>query len=227
MYARPRVAPWISKQEERLVRRRDAVRNFSYVAAGLIAILEALWPWADYTPGIHSTLHIAAVAIVLPAVYFLLQGDMRNKQLAFNRAMDDLGRRLLFLDPQIHPEDMERQLRYQGSLLQPTRQAVEQLIKPGKQQSLRDRFEYYYRALPHPVCEGDRMGFLSLLHPKTAVSWGLSIALVWLLAPGGLNFGPNNGLTWLPLLLPLYLVLSHFNARWAYEIAMYEWLKMG
>ena len=55
----------------------------------------------------------------------------------------------------------------------------------------------------------------------------MAIFLIWALRPGGLDIGSANGFTWLCLLLPLYLTATHFNARFAFEEALYNWLRLG
>ena len=208
--------------------RRERVNKATIGLGILVAILEALWPWDNYTQDIPAWLHIAVAAIILPVLYFALQADYRRKLQAFSHAMDELGRRLFFLDPHLEPEQFEVLERMHGALLLPTQRAIDKATRSGKQKSLRHRIDYYYRALPSPVCEGDRMGMLSILHPKTALSWGAAIALIWILMPGaGINIGTSNGLTWLALLLPVYLGAAHFNARFAYELALFNWLRLG
>ena len=209
------------------MRRKDLVNRLTFGVAILIAVVEALWKWETYTPDIPPVLHIAVVAILLPILYFMLQNDYRNKLAAFTQAMDDLGCRLFFLDPFLDLEEFELQQRLRGSALGPTQRALDKALKSNEAQNLRQRIDYYYRALPAPVCEGDRMGFLSVLHPKTAISWGVAILLIWQLIPGGINIGTANGFTWLVLLLPVYLAAAHFNARFAYEVALYNWLRLG
>ena len=223
-----RYAPWLLEREERLVRRRELISRLIAALGLLVAVVEALWPWHRYTPDIPPWLHIAAAALLLPVLYFMLQGDQRRKLQAFTQAMNDLGRRLYFLDPYLDLEEFEIQQRISGALLMPTQRALDKALRAGASQSLGERVKYFYRALPSPVCEGDRMGLLSVLHPKTAISWGIACAAIWLLMPGGaIGIGSSNGLTWLPLLLPVYLIASHFNARFAYELALYNWLRLG
>jgi hypothetical protein len=223
-----RYAPWLLEHEERLVRRREQAGRIVIALGLLVAVIEALTPWANYTPDIPPWLHIAVAALLLPVLYFMLQSDHRTKLQAFTRAMDDVGRRLFFLDQFLDLEEFELHQRMSGALLIPTQRAIDKALKSGETQSLRQRLEYFYRALPSPVCEGDRMGLLSILHPKTAISWAVAIALVWVLMPGiGIQLGQSQGLTWLPLLLPVYLAAAHFNARFAYEEALYNWLRLG
>lgn len=223
-----RYAPWLLEHEERLVRRRDLSFKLVIALGLVVAVLEALWRWENYTPDIPPWLHIAVAALILPVLYFMLQGDYRRKLQAFTQEMGDLERRLFFLDPYLEPEQFEVMVQMHGALLLPTQRALDKALRAGDTPSLRRRVDYFYRALPSPVCEGDRMGFLSVLHPKTAISWGVAIALIWLLMPGaGLQLGTSNGLTWLALLLPVYLFSSHLNARYAYELALYNWLRLG
>lgn len=220
-------APWLLENEERLVRRRDRIRKLTITLGILVAVLEALWRWENYTPDIPPWMHIAIAAVLLPVLYVMLQGDYYRKQQIFTQEMNDLGRRLFFLDPYLEPEQFEVMERMHGALLLPTQRALDKALKPSLGKSLRARVDYFYRALPSPACEGDRMGWLSVLHPKTALSWGVAIALVLILRPGWLTIGTSNGLTWLPLLLPVYLLQAHFNARFAYELSLYNWLRLG
>ena len=220
-------ADWLLDMEGQLVRRKDLVNRLLVIAAFIVALLEALWKWDSYTPDIPPVLHIAVAAILLPVLYFMLQNDYRTKLAGFTQAMDDLGCRLFFLDHYLDLEEFEVQQRLRGNALGPTQRAIDKALKTGTTQNLRQRVDYFYRALPHPCCEGDRMGFLSILHPKTAISWGVAIALIWMLVPGGLQLGTAHGFTWLVLLLPLYLIAAHFNARFTYELALYTWLRLG
>lgn len=221
-------APWLLENEERLVKRRELSSRLMIGLGLLVAVLEALWRWPQYTPNIPAELHIAIAALILPVLYFMLQSDYRRKLQAFTKEMSDLERRLFFLDPNLEPEQFEVMVRMHGALLLPTQRALDRALRAGASRSLRQRIDYYFRALPSPVCEGDRMGLLSVLHPKTAISWGVAIALIWLLMPGaGLQLGTSNGLTWLGLLLPVYLISTHLNARFAYELALFNWLRLG
>jgi len=223
------------------VRRRDSLTKLTYFVAGVIAIVEALLPWEEpsalggpYTPMIPATLHIAAAALILPVLYFMLQSDFRHKQQAFNMAMADLGRRLLFLDPYLDPEEFELQERMQGALLMPTQRALASTLKQNSGQSLRERIGYFYRNLPSKTYESDRMGLLSIGHPRTAISWGIAIALAWALTPPiiplplmGVHVGTSMGLSVLPWLLVLYLYTARANTRFAFELALYDWLRLG
>lgn len=224
---RRRYAPWLLDNEERLTRRRDLVNRLTMIGGFLIALLEALWNWNSYTPDIAPLVHIALVALLLPVLYFMLQTDYRTKLASFTQVMGDLGRRLYFLDHYLDLEEFELQQRMSGAMLQPTQRAIDKALRTGESQSLRRRVDYFYRALPSPICEGDRMGFLSILHPRTAISWTVAIFLIWALHPGGIDIGTANGFTWMCLLLPLYLTAAHFNARFAYELSLFNWLRLG
>jgi hypothetical protein len=235
-----RYSDWLLNVELKLTQRRDAVNRLVLVAAGLVAVAEALLPWdgtgymprsvaaVPITPSIPPWLHIAAAALLLPLLWWLGQNDYRAKYQAFTHAMNDLGRRLLFLDNIWDTEHAALLERYESSVLRPTQRALQDL-KPGVvQKSLRLRVDWYYRALPTSVHEADRMGALSLLHPRILFGWTLALALCVLLLPGGmLHWGPNRGLTMLVLLLPLYLVYAHYNTRFAFELALFDWLRMG
>ena len=231
-----RYSAWLLAQEERLTRKRELV-NRSAIAGGIaIALLEALTPWdtslallgGPYTPDIPPLIHIGAAALFLPVLYFMLQTDYRRKLQSFANAMGDLGRRLFFLDPYLELEEFEVQERYQGALLLPTQRALTAALRTGKSPKLSDRVNYFYHCLPSPTYEQDRMGLLSVAHPRTAISWGIALALIWLLWPGhGLTLGSSTGLTFLTLLLPLYLITSRLNSRFAYELALYNWLRLG
>ena len=210
------------------MQRRDLINKLTIGLGFMVALLEALWQWEKFTPDIPPWLHIALVALMLPVLYFMLQGDYRRKLQAFTQEMSDLERRLFFLDQFLEPEQFEIMERMHGALLLPTQRALDKALRSGASRSLRQRIDYFYRALPSPVCEGDRMGLLSILHPKTALSWGVTAILIWLMMPGvGIQLGTSHGLTWLPLLLPVYLINAHFNARFAYELALFNWLRLG
>lgn len=222
------------------MRRRDGMAKLTYLIAGIIVVCEALMPWEDragfvgFTPMIPAYLHIAAAALILPVLYFMLQSDFRHKQQAFNLAMADLGRRLLFLDPYLDPEEFELQERMQGALLMPTQRALQSTLKTAGRQSLGERVGFYYRNLPSKTYESDRMGLLSIGHPRTAVSWGIAFALAWVLTPPfiplplmGIHIGTSTGLSMLPWLLVLYLYAARANTRFAFELALYDWLRLG
>jgi hypothetical protein len=56
----------------------------------------------------------------------------------------------------------------------------------------------------------------------------VALVIIWLTLPGvGLQLGTSDGLSLLPLLLPLYLIASRLNSRFAYELALYNWLRLG
>lgn len=228
-----RYSPWLLDREESLTHRRDNVSRLLIMSAVLVALLEGLWPWQTYTPDIPSWIHIAAASLVLPVMYLMLQNDARIKVQQFNRAMDDVARRLYFLDYTYNPEEFELQERMQGALLRPTQRAIEQLAKANETKSLRSRVNYYYSAMPTHILEADRMGPLSIGHPKTAVSWISAILLAWALFPvGGMplmgwQIGTSTGLSLLPLLLLLYLFAARANTRFAYEQVLYSWLRLG
>lgn len=225
---RRRYSEWLIRQEELLTKRRDFTRNLVIAAGVLVAITEALLPWHNITPAIPAWLHIGVSALVLPILYFLLQNDHRAKLEAFTHTLDDLGRRLMFLDENLASEQFELLESYQGGVLRPTQRYLEERFKLGGHKKLRDRLNWFYRSMPSAVLESDRLGLLSLVHPKTAVSWVLAITLSLLLMPGvGITFGASSGLTVLPLLLPLYLAAAALNTRFAYELAMYNWLRLG
>jgi hypothetical protein len=223
-----RYSPWLLKHEESLTQRRERTGHFVIAAGILVAVAEALFPWARFTQDISPLIHIGAAALILPMLYFMLQGDFRRKLQAFTLAMGDQGRRLFFLDPYLEPEEFALQERMQGALLLPTQRLIETALKTGASRSMHGRLNYYFKNLPSPTLEEDRMGLLSILHPKTAISWAIAIALVWALCPGiGLQIGTSNGLSLLPLLLPLYLVAARANSRFAFELALFNWLRLG
>jgi hypothetical protein len=200
------------------------------IALGIVvAIVEALLHWESITPDIPAWVHIAAAALALPLLYFMYLGDYRRKLQAFSMAMSDRGRRLLFLDPFLEPEEFELQERMQGAHLLPLQRAIDTALKSGATTSLHSRVAFYYRALPHPVCEGDRMGLLSILHPAMALSWGAALALNWAFIAnyGFFKIGASHGLSVLPILLLLYLFACRVNSRYAFEAALYDWLRLG
>ena len=225
---RRRYSDWLIEQEASLTRRREALNRSLIVIGVLIAMVEALLPWQRFTPDVPAILHIVVAAVLLPLIYFLLQNDYRNKLADFTGAMSEPTRRLIFIDPDLMPEQVQLLASYQGSALGPTREALDGVMKRTPTPSLRLRVSEYYRTLPSNVHEGDRMGMLSLMHPKTALSWIVSGILIWLLMPGiGLSIGSSSGLTVLPALLPLFLIGGHFNSRFAYELSLYDWLRLG
>ena len=215
------------------MRRRDNTSKLTIALGIFIALLEALWPWEQFTPSIPGWVHIAAASLVLPLLYLMLQGDSRYKLQAFTRAMDDRARRLFFLDHMLNPEEFEVQERMQGALLRPTQRAIEQVARTTATKSLHERVAYYYKAMPCETLESDRMGWLSMLHPKTAISWIAAIMLAWALFPlsgvtlMGLQIGSSTGLSILPLLLLVYLYAARANTRVAFEEALYNWLRLG
>jgi hypothetical protein len=217
------------EHEERLHKRQASMQQIVLVLGLGVAVTEALLPWESITPDIPAWAHIAVAAIVLPLLYFMQQGDYRRKLQAFSVAMSDRGRRLLFLDPFLEPEEFEMQERLQGAHLLPLQRSIDTALKSGATTSLHSRVAFYYRTLPHPVCEGDRMGLLSILHPGTALSWGAALVLNWLFMAnyGLLKIGTSDGLSVLALLLLLYLFIARANSRFAFEAALYEWLRLG
>lgn len=224
-----RYSDWLLNAEMRLTRRRDKLLRACMVCAALVAVLESIWRWEDFTPPIPFWVHIAAAALLLPLLYVAINSDFRAKQQAFTHAMSDLGRRLLFLDSIWDSEHTELQERYEASVLRPTQRAIESARSSAQlHKSLHARMDWYYTALPSSVHEADRMGALSLLHPKTALGWLGALALCILFLPGGLFklFG-MNGLTLLVLLLPVWLAAGHVNTRHAYEMALFDWLRLG
>ena len=225
---RRRYSDWLIDQEANLTRRRELM-NRALIGAGLmVALCEALFPWQNYTPAVPAWLHITVAAILLPLLYFLLQNDYRNKLVDFTAAMSEPTKRLIFIDPELEPEQVALQASFQGSTLGPTRQALDSMLNRSATPSLRLRVNEFYRVLPSNVHEGDRMGLLSLMHPKTALSWLASAGMIWMLMPGiGVSNGTGSGLTLLPLLLPVFLIGGHFNSRYAYELALYNWLRLG
>jgi hypothetical protein len=224
-----RYSPWLLEHEERLHQRQASVQRLVIVLGIAIAITEALLHWESITPDIPAWAHIAAAALALPLLYFAYLGDYRRKLQAFSVAMSDRGRRLLFLDPFMEPEEFELQERMQGAHLLPLQRAIDTALKSGATTSLHSRVSFYFRALPHPVCEGDRMGLLSILHPATALSWGAALAFNWACIAnfGFLQIGASHGLSVLPLLLLLYLFACRANSRFAFEAALYDWLRLG
>ncbi|MCB1217355.1 hypothetical protein KDL44_08170 [bacterium] len=225
---RRRYSDWLIDQEASLTRRREFVNRLLMGAGIFVALLEALFPWQHYTPSVPALLHILVAAILLPLIYFLLQNDYRNKLVDFSSAMSETTRRVIFIDPWLEPEQIALQASFQSSALGPTRQALDQVIRRSATPSLRLRVSEYYRNLPSNLHEGDRMGLLSLMHPKTALSWLASAAMIWIMMPGiGVSIGAGSGLSMLPLLLPVFLIGGHYNSRFAYELALYNWLRLG
>jgi hypothetical protein len=223
-----RYSPWLLKHEERLRNRRDALTRLLMFLAVLIGIIEALLPWQSLTPPVPWWAHIAVAAVSLPIFYFLWQADFQRKEQAFALAMSDKGRRVLFLDPYLEPEEFALSEQIQGAHLLPLQRQLDAAFRTGAGTSLSRRLDYFYRMLPSPVHEGDRLGPLSILHPVTFVSWGIGLGLTIALLPGfGIGIAGMRGLTLLPLLLLLFLFANRANTRFAYESALYDWLRMG
>lgn len=223
-----RYSAWLLAHEESLRKRSDLGLRRVVVAGVLVGLAEGLFPWTDYTPAIPAGIHIAAAALLLPALYMLFQADLRKKQQAFTLAMADRGRRLLFLDPYLEPEEFALSERLHGAHLLPLARQIDTALKSGASVSLHKRVDYYFRALPSPAHEADRMGFLSLLHPANFALWGFAAALCFLTLPGvAPSIGGNNGFSLLGLLLPVYLLGARWNSRLAFEEALYSWLRLG
>lgn len=223
-----RYSPWLLKHEERLRLRRDSFTRLVYLLALLVALCEGLLPWGQLSPQVPWWAHVLAVSLALPVFYFLWQSDLSRKLQAFSLALSDKGRRLLFLDPYLEPEEFALSEQIQGAHLLPLQRQLDSAMRTGPGVSLSRRLDYYYRMLPSTVHEGDRVGLLGLLHPATALSWGIGLGLGWALMPGfGLEILGARGLTILPLLLLVYLIAARGNTRYAYESATYDWLRMG
>jgi len=223
-----RYPDWLLAAETRLTRRRDLVTRSVIVSAVIVGVAEAAVPWERVTPSVPWWAHIIAAAIALPLLWSLAQSDHRAKLAAFTAAMSDLSRRLLFLDNIWDTEHAALTEQYEASVLRPTQRALHDLQPGVVQRSLRLRVDWYYKALPTSVHEADRMGLLSLLHPLVLVSWVAALALCATLLPFGLvQWGANHGLTLLVLLGPIYLIQAHFNTRFAFELALYDWLRLG
>jgi hypothetical protein len=224
-----RYSEWLLNAEMRLTKRRDQLMRFCMICAGLVAVLEAVWRWEQYTPLIPWGVHLLLAALLLPLLYLALQGDFQRKQQAFSHAMNDLGRRLLLLDGIWESEHAELQERYESSVLRPTQRVLDQLSSTAPvHKSFSARRDWFFKALPSSVHEADRMGLLSVLHPRLAIGWGVALALCLLFLPGGLfKLFDFNGLTFLVLLLPVYLFASFHGTRHAYELALYDWLRLG
>jgi hypothetical protein len=224
-----RYSDWLLAAELRLTKRRDQLTRLCAVMGVLIALVETCLPWERLTPSIPWWAHIAAAVVALPTVYLLAQGDYRAKQQAFAHAMNDLGRRLLFLDSIWESEHTELQERYETSVLRPTQRALEQMGPAQQHKSLRHRVDWYFRTLPTSTHEADRLGLLGILHPRVALGWIMSGVLAALLLPGValISLAGNNGLSVLVLLLPVYMVYARFSTRFAFELALYDWLRLG
>jgi hypothetical protein len=166
--------------------------------------------------------------VLLPLLWYLAQNDYRHKLQGFTHAMNDLARRLLFLDNIWDTEQAALVERYESSVLRPTHRALQEALPGQVQKSLRLRVDWYYKALPTALHEADRMGLLSLLHPRILLGSTVLAALCVLLVPGGLlRWGGNSGLSVLVLLLPLYFIYCYRNTRFAFELALYDWLRLG
>jgi hypothetical protein len=229
-----RYSPWLLNHEESLRLRQDNFGRSMILVAALVVIAEAMLPWDRYTPDIPALIHIVVAAAASTLLYFIWQADLRRKQQAFALAMADRGRRLLFLDPWLEPEEFAITEQLQGAHLLPLQRQMQAALKTGPGQSLHARVEAFYRNLPSTTHEGDRLGALSVIHPATFVTWGIAVALVVVCAPelwhalfGAKLFGTNNGLTLLPLLLLLYLYAARANTRFAFEHALFDWLRLG
>jgi hypothetical protein len=223
-----RYSAWLLAHEESLRKRLDRATRQTMLGGVLIGLGEALLPWQDFTPLIPPGIHIAVAALCLPALYMVYQSDLKRKQQAFTLAMADRGRRMLFLDPFLEPEEFALAERMHGAHLLPLARQIDTVFKTGATTSLHNRVDYYFRALPSPVHEADRMGLLSLLHPSNFALWGLAIVLCWITLPTiGLNIAGNDGFSLLALLLPLYLLAARANTRFAFEEALYSWLRLG
>lgn len=223
-----RYSAWLLAHEESLRKRTDLGQRRVILAGALIGIAEGLFPWADYTPKIPAGIHIAAAALLLPALYMLFQADLRKKLQAFTLAMADRGRRLLFLDPYLEPEEFALAERLHGAHLLPLARQIDTALKAGSSSSLHRRVDSYFRALPSPAHEADRMGFLSLLHPANFALWGLAVAICVLTLPGvAPDIGGSDGFSLLGLLLPVYLLGARWNTRLAFEESLYSWLRLG
>ncbi|MCH7472502.1 hypothetical protein IIA79_06070 [bacterium] len=229
-----RYSKWLLDHEESLRKRQDRMGRLVIFAAVLVAVAEALMPWERYTPDVPALLHIAVAAIALPVLYLMHLNDFRRKEQAFTLAMSDRGRRLLFLDPYLEPEEFAVQERLQGAQLLPLQRQIDTALRTGASQSLHNRLDYYYKALPYAVHEGDRMGCISFFHPKTFISWFIALGLSWLLFPAmlnlplfGISIGTSQGLTLLPLLMVVYLIAARANSRFAYEVSLFNWLRLG
>lgn len=223
-----RYSPWLLKHEESLRLRMDSFARLASVVALLIAFVEALLPWETLTPAVPHWVHIAFAALALPLLHLLNQADLKRKEQAFAVAFSDKGRRLLFLDPYLEPEEYALSERMAGSHLLPLQRQIDTALKMGGGNSLHRRLDLFYRTLPSTAHEGDRLGILSLLHVGTFFTGVGALALVAAAMPGfGLALGDSRGLSVLPLLLLLYLYSMRANTRFGYESAMFEWLRRG
>ena len=119
-----RYSSWLLAHEEHLAKRQGSVTRLVIVLGIAVALVEGLLPWQAITPQIPPLAHIVVAALVLPLLYIMYQGDFRRKLRAFTLAMSDHGRRLLFLDPYLEPEEFELQERVQGAHLLPLQRQV-------------------------------------------------------------------------------------------------------
>jgi hypothetical protein len=224
-----RYSPWLLKHEEALRHRIANNQRGLVLAAFIIAATEAALPWAEITPAIPYYFHIAAVAVLLPILYLAWQSDLKRKEQAFATALSDKGRRLLFLDPYLEPEEFALSEQLSGVHVLPLQRQIDTTLQPSASGSLHRRMEQYFRILPSAVHEGDRLGLLSVLHPVNFFIWFTVVAASWACLPGiGLHFGgTTGGLTLLPLLAAVYLCGTRLNTRCGYEAALYDWLRMG
>ncbi|MDQ3023142.1 MAG: hypothetical protein M3R04_01960 [bacterium] len=217
-----RYSPWLLKHEELLRHKQTAATRSIVIAALAIAVAEAIWPWDSFAHAIPYLAHIAATAVALPVLYLAWQNDLRKKEQAFATALSDKGRRLLFLDPYLEPEEFALSERMSGAHVLPLQRQLDAALNLGPGASLHRRMEQYFRILPSAVHEGDRMGLLSVLHPMTFVVWVAVLVVVWVCLPG-----IGTGLTLLPLLGLVYLGGTRLNTRFGYELALYDWLRNG
>jgi len=225
-----RYSPWLLKHEELLRKRQGSALTMLVVAALGVAAVEALLPWERITPLVPVWAHMLAVAVLLPLLYLAWQNDLKRKEQAFATALSDKGRRLLFLDPYLEPEEFALSESMSGVHVLPLQRQIDAALNLGAGASLHRRMEQYYRILPSAVHEGDRLGLLSVIHPMTFVTWLAVLALAWLCLPGlGLAISPGagHGLTLLPLLAMVYLYGTRLNTRFGYELALYDWLRNG
>jgi hypothetical protein len=224
-----RYSPWLLKHEEALRGKLMQAQRGLVVAACVVAITEAVLPWGDITPSIPYWAHLGVIAIMMPVLYLAWQNDLKRKEQAFATALSDKGRRLLFLDPYLEPEEFALSEQLSGVHVLPLQRQIDTTLQTGASSSLHRRMEQYFRILPSAVHEGDRLGLLSLLHPVNFFIWFAVLAAAWACMPGiGLHFGgTDSGLTLLPLLAIVYIVGARINTRLGYEAALYDWLRMG
>jgi hypothetical protein len=224
-----RYSPWLLKHEELLRHRQQGFARIAMFLSIVIALVEALLPWETLTPAVPHYIHIGVAAVSLPLLYLAWQADLRRKEQAFTLALSDKGRRLLFLDPYMEPEEFALSEQIQGAHVLPLQRQLDDAFKTGPGVSLHRRLESYYRTLPSPVHEGDRLGLLSFLHAGTFFTWFTALALCWIAMPDvGLALGAGSrGVSVLPLLVPLYLLAARMNTRYAYETAVFDWLRTG